>query len=69
MAAELVKETKEYTVDSEEEAMGLVEKVKQDAISSGYDLINYNIKLKEKKAKGEVIDSWYEVSLKKRYTN
>lgn len=64
MAAEIVKVTEEYIVDTEEEAKALIEKAKED---TSFELIKYSSDKKEKKSKGEVIDSWYSLKLTKKY--
>ena len=64
MAAEIVKITEEYIVDTEEEVKALIEKAKAD---TGFELIKYSSDKKEKKSKGEVIDSWYSLKLTKKF--
>lgn len=64
MAAEIVKVTEEYIVDTEEEVKALIEKAKED---TSFELIKYSSDKKEKKSKGEVIDSWYSLKLTKKY--
>jgi hypothetical protein len=64
MAAEIVKITEEYIVDTEEEAKALIEKAKAD---TSFELIKYSSDKKEKKSKGEVIDSWYSLKLTKKF--
>ena len=64
MAAEIVKITEEYIVDTEEEAKALIEKAKED---TSFELIKYSSDKKEKKSKGEVVDSWYSLKLTKKF--
>ena len=64
MAAEITKITEEWIVDTEEEVKALIEKAKTD---TSFELIKYSSDKKEKKSKGEVIDSWYSLKLTKKY--
>ena len=63
----LTKQTDEIIVDTEEEAKALIEKFKEKAITEGFEIISYTSTLKEKKSKGEVIDSHYLVKITKRW--
>lgn len=65
--AELMKQTDEIRVESETEAKALIEKEKDNARNNGYEIVNYSSTLKEKKCKGEVIDSYYVVKIVKRW--
>lgn len=62
-----MKQTDEIRVDSYEEAKALIEKFKADAQQEGYDVISSAATLKEKKSKGEIIDSYYIVKIVKRW--
>lgn len=64
---EIMKQTDEIRVDSYEEAKALIEKFKSDAKEGGYDVISSSATLKEKKSKGEIIDSYYIVKIVKRW--
>lgn len=59
----LLKETFEYRVDTEAEAVQLIEKEK--AQSKG--LVTYKTAYKTKKAKGEIIEDWYVVTVTHKY--
>ena len=61
MDYELIKQTDEITVGTEEEAKALIESFKEKARTEGFEIVSYSTTLKEKKAKGEVIDSYYKV--------
>lgn len=63
----LLSNTEVYRIDSEEEVKEAIEEAKANANADGYILKGYSSKIKEKKSKGEVIDSGYEVTLKKEY--
>ena len=58
----LISTTEIYRADSEAEAVQLIEDAKQD---NHFILAKYTSQFKERKQKGEVVDSWYQVSLKK----
>ena len=62
--AEISKITEEWIVDTEEEVTELIEKAKND---TGSELIKYSFDKKEKKSKGEVIDTWFVLKLTKKY--
>lgn len=65
----MLKEQADMKVFSEEEAKNLLEKFKVKAIEEGFEIVKSSITLKEKKQKGEVIDSWYVVSITKRWND
>ena len=54
-----------YRADSEEEAKSLIEEAKAD---SSFELAKYSSEYKEKKSKGDVIDSGYIIKLTKNYS-
>lgn len=54
-----------YRIDTEEEVKNFIEGIKAEAIEEGYVLKSCSYTLKEKTAKGEVIDSAYEVKIVK----
>lgn len=62
----LINTTEVYRVDSENEAAQLIENAKQE---SGYILGKYTSQYKERKQKGEVIDSYWKVTLNKQITS
>lgn len=67
MNFELMKQTDEIKVNDEQEAKALIENFKVKALEGGYEIISYTSTLKEKKSKGEVIDSYYIVKIVKRW--
>ena len=67
MSYELIKQTDEITVGTEEEANALIESFKEKARTEGFEIVSYSTTLKEKKAKGEVIDSYYICKIVKRW--
>ena len=56
----LIETTEVYRVDNEDEAKGLIEEAKRTST-----LKKYNCVSKERKQKGEVVDSWYRLTLTK----
>lgn len=62
----LISTTEIYRANSEAEAVQLIEEAKQD---NHFILAKYSSQFKERKQKGEVVDSWYQVSLKKVFTD
>ena len=67
MNYELIKQTEEITVGSEEVAKAIIESFKEKAKTEGFEIVSYSTTLKEKKAKGEVIDSYYICKIVKRW--
>lgn len=62
----LLEVTENYRVGTEAEAKELIESAKAD---NHYILKKYSSQFKEKKQKGEVVDSWYKVVLCKYFTS
>jgi hypothetical protein len=62
----LISTTEIYRADSEAEAIKIIEDAKAD---THYVLSKYSSQYKERKQKGEVVDSWYKVSLTKSFTD
>ena len=62
----LITNTEVYRVETEEEAELLINEAKAD---SKYVLTKYNCEKKERKQKGEVVDSYFKVSLVKSFTD
>ena len=67
MARLLTKQTDVYRVDTEEEAVEMINDAKDNQIRGGYTVTKSGYTLKTKKAKGEIIDSWTIVSIEKTY--
>lgn len=66
MSRYLTEVTENYRVDSEAESKQLIEEAKAD---DNYILKKYSSQFKERKQKGEVIDSWFKVTLVKSFTD
>ena len=62
MAKYLIETTEVYRCDTENEAKQLIEEAKKTST-----LRKYNCVAKERKQKGEVIDSWYRLTLTKSW--
>ena len=62
----LIQTVETYRADSEAEAQGLITEAKQ---AGEYALSKYVSEKKEVKAKGEVIDEYYKVTLTKIFTD
>lgn len=62
MATMKIKDSETYRVDSEEEAMQLIEDMK-----SNFTVTKASYVMKTKKSKGEIIDMWYQVSIERAY--
>ena len=62
----LIQTVETYRVDSEKEAVTLIEEAKAD---NNYILAKYTNEHKEVKAKGEVVDEYYKVTLSKLFNN
>lgn len=67
MDFELMKQTDEIKVGTEQEAKALIESFKEKSKTEGYEITSYTSTLKEKKSKGEVVDSYYIVKIVKRW--
>jgi len=61
----LIKQTEEYIVDTEEEAIELIQAFKQNAQEKDYKLGASGYTYKSKKAKGEIIAEQYLVKIAK----
>ena len=60
----LITTTEQYRVDSEQTAANLINEAKSN---KNFALIKQHCEHKERKAKGEVIDSYYRVTLTKQF--
>ena len=67
MSRLLTKQTDAYRVDTEEEAVEMINDAKDGQTRGGYTLTKSGDTMKTKKAKGEIVDSWFIVSLEKSY--
>lgn len=67
MARQLLKTTDVYRVDTEEEAMTMIENAKNEQISGGYSVTKSGYTMKTKKSKGEIVDISFRVSIEKTF--
>ena len=63
----LMKTTEVYRVDSEEEAVELLDKEREFSLTSEYTLTKSGYVLKNKKSKGEIIDTWAVCTIEKTF--
>lgn len=63
MAKYLINRIDTFRVDTEQEAKDFVEQLKK----SGGDVLKHSIEYKEQKSKGEVVQSWYRLVVKRQY--
>ena len=59
----LIKRVEEHRVESEEAAVALIQKFKDNQAQDGYEVTKSGYTMKTKKSKGEVIDMWFVVSI------
>lgn len=69
MASQLLKKTEVYRVDTEEEAMSMIEDAKDGQMNGGYTLTKSSYVLKTKKSKGEIIDQWFITTTEKTFSD
>ena len=67
MAKMLTKVTETYTVDTEQEAMDMLEDAKNEQMSKGYVLQKSGYSVKQKKQKGEIVEEYFIVNLTKTF--
>ena len=63
----LLKTTDVFRVADEEEAVRLIEEYKDNQLSQSYSLTKSGYVLKNKKSKGEIIDSWAIVTIERTF--
>ena len=63
----LLKTVDTFRVDNEEEAVRLIEEYKDKQVTEGYTLTKSGYALKNKKSKGEIIESWAIVSVERNF--
>lgn len=62
----LITATEVYRVSTQSEVDSIIEKAKND---DSFQLVKYNCEYKERKAKGEIIDDWYKLTLIKSFND
>lgn len=61
----LIQTVETYRVESESAAAALIDEAKAD---KNFILVKYSSEHKERKQKGEIVDSWFRVTLTKAFT-
>ena len=61
----LIKTIEQYRCGSEQEATAFIEKEKQN---NKYTVSKYSSEVKTTKAKGEIVDEWYRVTITKEFS-
>lgn len=61
----LVSTVESYRLETEDDVNRFKQEQREEADRIGYVINIFNISLKERKSKGEVVESWYIVSIKK----
>ncbi len=61
----LVSTVESYRLETEDDVNRFKQEQREEADRIGYVINTFNISLKERKSKGEVVESWYIVSIKK----
>ena len=67
MAKQLLKTTDLWLVDTEEEAIDMIEEAKDKQAEGGYSLTKQSYVMKVKKSKGEIIEVTYRVTLERSF--
>lgn len=62
-----MKETEVYRVDNEEEAVQMINEYKDRQLTEAYTLSKSGYVIKNKKSKGEIIDTWAIVTIEKTF--
>ena len=62
----LITTTEVYRVDTEEQVKQIIEEAKTD---NHFIMTKYTSQYKERKQKGEVVDSWWKLSITKQFTD
>lgn len=69
MSKFLTETTEVYRIDTEEEVKEFIEDMKDKAREEGFSLKSYSSTYKEKKMKGEVIDSCWQTKIVKNFSS
>ncbi len=62
----LIDVTEIYRVDTEQEVNQLIDEAKKDG---RFELSKYSRVQRDKKQKGEIVESWFKVTLNKKFTD
>ena len=64
---QLMKTTDVYRVETEEEAMNLIQEFKDNQNTNGYTVTKSGYVLKTRKSKGEIVDSWFIATVERSF--
>ena len=64
---QLLKTTDVYRVETEEDAMNLIQEFKDNQNTKGYTVTKSGYVLKTRKSKGEIIDSWFIATVERSF--
>ena len=67
MSKYLLKVTETYRFESEKDVEAFIKEEKEGAFN--YTVIKYNVTKRERKQKGEIIDTWYRVEIMKEFND
>ena len=65
----LLKTTEVYRVDTEDEAMNMIQDAKDGQLTQDYTVTKSGYVLKTKKSKGEIVDSWTVVTIERTFND
>lgn len=65
MSKYLINKVETFRIDTETEAKNFIEQLKK----SDGEVVKHSIEYKEQKSKGEVIQSWYRLIVKRQYND
>ena len=68
MEKQLLKTTDVYRINTEEEAMELIQSFNDNQLVDGYTVTKSGYVLKTRKSKGEVVDSWFIATIERSFT-
>ena len=64
---QLLKTTDTYRVETEEDAMNLIQEFKDNQNVDGYTVTKSGYVLKTKKSKGEIVESWFIATVERSF--
>lgn len=66
---ELLQTVEKIRVDTESEAVQLIEEMKAKAVTEGYEIRKSSYTKKQKKSKGEIVADWVNVEITKKFND
>jgi hypothetical protein len=66
---ELLQTVEKIRVDTESEAVQLIEEMKVKAVTEGYEIRKSSYTKKQKKSKGEIVAEWVNVEITKKFND